>query len=389
MIPISQIDPELSIYKENTVVIWGAGFFGKELLRLFRHFKIEVTCVCDSNEDLWSKTLEGVSIVSPKEVETLQKEKAGNLFVQLAMSSPYEVEVQPLLEEMGIETVCSCKEAYEMLTYYKICETIQKNKKFLDFRVQVRAKDVAVNDEWFYRYLIQHYENLGIIICMCGKTGDTTMVKTFKEHNIPWAQSHHSNLLTKEVLQEQKVKIITAVRDPIARDFSQTYECFTNISTFPLPNKCYLESSNDAEMVFHKTWANSTLSRNMGEVERWFSEFAENAVCLLDHPFDKEAGYSIIQEGNYDIFVYQLEKLNDIIPQLSDWVGVPFTKLENSNVAADKWIGKSYKQAQKEMKFSQEYFDICYNDPYVKHFYSEADIETFKERWRGNIDPTK
>ncbi len=49
----------------------------------------------------------------------------------------------------------------------------------------------------------------------------------------------------------------------------------------------------------------------------------------------------------------------------------------------------SGKKGQQELKFSQEFFDACYNDPYVQHCYSTADIEKFKDRWRKNIDPNK
>lgn len=105
----------------------------------------------------------------------------------------------------------------------------------------------------------------------------------------------------------------------------------------------------------------------------------------MSYPFDKEKGYTIIKEGNIEVFVYQLEKLNDVFLELSDWVGVPFEKMVNANKAEDKWVGESYKQACKEIEITQEYFDRCYNEPYVKHFYSDEDIEKFKERWRSHI----
>ncbi len=64
---------------------------------------------------------------------------------------------------------------------------------------------------------------------------------------------------------------------------------------------------------------------------------------------------------------------------------MPFESLLNDNVGEDKWYGDSYKQAKKELIISQEYFDAAFNEPYVKHFYSEADIEKFKAQWRPHI----
>ncbi len=53
MIPISQIDSELSIYKENTVVIWGAGLYGKKIFELLSSFHVKVSAFCDTNENKW------------------------------------------------------------------------------------------------------------------------------------------------------------------------------------------------------------------------------------------------------------------------------------------------------------------------------------------------
>lgn len=75
MIPISQIDPELSIYKENTVVIWGAGKFGREILRLLQNFSVEVSYFCDSNPKLWKTEVEGIPVILPQEVTKMKLEQ--------------------------------------------------------------------------------------------------------------------------------------------------------------------------------------------------------------------------------------------------------------------------------------------------------------------------
>lgn len=114
--------------------------------------------------------------------------------------------------------------------------------------------------------------------------------------------------------------------------------------------------------------------------------FNSNIINLYNHSFNTEQGYDIIKEGNIEVFVYQLEKLNDIAPQMSDWIGqTSFDEWINGNEASGKWINDFYKQAQKEIKFSQEFFDSCYNAEWVQHFYSQEDIEKFKERWRPHI----
>lgn len=125
-------------------------------------------------------------------------------------------------------------------------------------------------------------------------------------------------------------------------------------------------------------------------MEKFIPKFNEEFLDLMKYEFDKEQGYSIIKDDNIEVFVYTLEKMNDIAKPLSDWVcegtnNTPFDSWERANLAEDKWIAETYKQAQKELKFSREYFEKCYNDPYVKHFYSNEDIEKFKQKWQQNI----
>ncbi len=80
------------------------------------------------------------------------------------------------------------------------------------------------------------------------------------------------------------------------------------------------------------------------------------------------------------MFVYQLEKLNQFVNELSQWIGVPIDQLINGNVATDKWVSLSYKQAVEEIQISEEYFERCYREPFVSHFYSESDIQKFIAR---------
>lgn len=60
MIKVSQLfDETLSIYSNKTVVIWGAGNYGKKMLELFECLHIRVYAVCDNNQDLWGKSIKG------------------------------------------------------------------------------------------------------------------------------------------------------------------------------------------------------------------------------------------------------------------------------------------------------------------------------------------
>lgn len=55
------------------------------------------------------------------------------------------------------------------------------------------------------------------------------------------------------------------------------------------------------------------------------------------------------------------------------------------NVGDDKWYSQLYKETKETIKFSQEYFDWSFNSSYLRHFYSDEDIEKFKMKWRGHV----
>lgn len=268
-----------------------------------------------------------------------------------------------------------------------------------------------LNIKWI-DFLKKQYEN-PIIICMPPKTADATLDFTFEKNNITAINLVHTpELIKKENFEiiSTKIKIMVGVREPIAQNLSIFYHkiadgsivqpmidptCnFKNLKNLDVMKKyenilCF--SKDDVQKYWNIYTDRYPISKN--EEQIGYYNFIQNMIYrykdypfeLLSTPFDKEKGYTIIKDGKREVFIYQLEKLDKLVPELSDWVGVPFEKLEKRNVGGDKWIGDSYKQAQKHIKLTQEYFERCYNEPYVRHFYSAEDIDKFKARWRPHI----
>lgn len=287
-----------------------------------------------------------------------------------------------------------------------------------------------------------------VILCLPGKTADHTLLLTFnlinearlkcsadinryafyikrafryvlsKEDDLIFHVNvfHKPRYVEKQCYKNRhgKTKIITAVREPIAQNLSSFFQSLQDKTSIEdwifgriedeMPRdrekitsdfkKLFLGKENDLQLWFNDfvnrydytegVKCNNTYSART--IQHFMHQLKENIVDITKYPFDQEKGYTIIKEGNIEIFVYQLEKLNNLVPELSDFIGLPFDRLVRGNDASDKWIADSYKQAQKEIQISQEYFDKCFNEPYVQHCYSQADIEKFKEKWRVHIN---
>ncbi len=273
-------------------------------------------------------------------------------------------------------------------------------------------------------YILAPHPNT-VVICSPAKTADHTLNHTFdhlckhqnqadgKQQDLRVINLWHDPTRIDRAGIEKSgavVKIIVGVREPISQNLSLLYQDLDMelslhrifyqalFETVPAPSHKQLVSKYERlfenGMDVQNCWdifvhLHLRSKSNKGSAPEWIQGFMPNftqyVLDITAYPFDKEKGYAIIKDGNTEVFVYQLEKLNSLVPELSDWVGVRFDSLMNGNEASSKAIAESYKQAQKEIEITQEYFDSCFDESYVKHCYSEADIEKFKAKWRSHI----
>ncbi|MFI3177667.1 MAG: hypothetical protein R3Y67_09300 [Eubacteriales bacterium] len=103
MIRISnKINETLSIYRDNKVVVWGCGIYGKRIYGLLQYFNIGIYAYCDNQEALWG-TLEansGRPIISPAELRELARENQ-NVVVQIGCWTKDNSLIQQIQGLMG------------------------------------------------------------------------------------------------------------------------------------------------------------------------------------------------------------------------------------------------------------------------------------------------
>ncbi|MFI3175525.1 MAG: putative capsular polysaccharide synthesis family protein [Bacillota bacterium] len=335
-----------------------------------------------------------VPVLSPEELK--QKLHDENILVQISFGDPNwedrnddEVEKQLNSLKEG-QRFFRLYEKYNVLTCVRLVE-ISKNIPglFEYLKDMPYLEECAKKMNWknnIFQYIVDHLSSEELLfICTIPKTGDVTFIKTFAKHNIPSYNTWHKPELI--FVMDKKIKIISGIREPIGRSLSEVYH---GVSRFQLPVDLYynefFEERGDAQKIFDKyVIGQLNVPAHHFSIPLFLQKFKENIIDLMKEPFDKERGYSIIKEGNIEVFVYTLEKLNDNVSALAEFVGGDFTELVMGNEASDKWVADSYKQAKKDLKLTKEYFESSYNEPFVKHFYTDADIEKFKNKWRKNV----
>lgn len=419
-------EEDLKQYKNKKVVIYKYSNRAKLLCRIFRDLDINVISICDKNRKAtWRSSFRGIPIISVDSLEELNKKET--IFVQLSFAELDQIEcIKKELNQMGI-TYSDISSGRILTTYAAkyIIKDLQNPiifalKRFRWLRSCNRKRNKRID-----KFLEENHHN-PIFICLPPKVGDTTLQDTFNKLNgdislktkdvrIDYLNVCHRPKMINHIISAsntEKVKIITGIREPIAQNLSMVYQDISSgdaigdwilgeiessskserYGIFKVLEELLVTNVKDAQKRFDffisrylhnkEYMKKEELSRT---IQNFYMEFKKEIIDITQYPFNQEKGYTIIEVGKIEIFIYQIEKLNKIIPELSRWIGISFSSLESGNVASSKWIGESYKQACKEIQFNQEYFDSCYEESYVKHCYSKEDIEKFKERWRGHI----
>lgn len=186
-------------------------------------------------------------------------------------------------------------------------------------------------------------------------------------------------------------KIITLVRDPIARNISQFFYSVDTSKYDPhLPD-------------FYERYGASKLS--VAELlERFLERFHENSVefqlpliwfdtefraalgiDIYSRNFPRSKGYQIFYTEFADILILKLESLNQIACEAFDtFLGIEEFELVTSNAAKQKEYYPVYKSFIDLVNLPAAYIDKMYSSKYVKHFYSTQEIGSFWERWHNS-----
>lgn len=406
---------DLKAFNGKKIVIYNSLHGAKNLYNMFRFYKMDILAICDDNTQ--QTKYKGIPIVTKRQLKELLKKHN-------------DVIIQPTFEDINqIERTKN-----EFLDYNVTYSPLLVGKLQFSFNPYIYIQS-------YKRPLRSVYEKLGwsvsrkakvnakivknklkgveytLIACLPPKTGDTSLDYTFAPlPNVQYINLGHRPQLAPAVLASKKEgvnKIITAVREPISQNLSSLYQGLSigfdsrnwllgyamNATLKPHPEvlrneelllvndygdiqkmfdayiKRYIYSENNLEIA-------STHARS---IQKFMPEFTKYVLDITAYPFNQEKGYAIIKQGNTEVFVFQIEKLNHLVAEIAAWSGIPIETLKFRNQASDKWIAASYKQAQNQIEITQEYFDKCFDEPYVKHCYSKTDIEKFKMKWAPNI----
>ncbi len=253
----------------------------------------------------------------------------------------------------------------------------------LIYRLRSNIRTKQIQDK-FNKSIASH---IPIIVYQMGKVASMSVYTSLKEQYpgttlhrhelIPteWQDAtllNHTNNLHKPLL------IISMMRDPIARNISaffQNFEVITGVK--PADSKFSMKELETIYFTNPKmdhdppyTWFDKNIKRHLG-------------IDIFAQPFPKEEGSARFKNGSIEVLLMKAEidntKKEKLIKELTR---LNSFELKSSNVGEDKEYAGMYSEFKKSVTIPKEYLDTFYNSPAIKYFYTDAEIESMRKKWK-------
>lgn len=402
---------DFKILHNKQLIIWGAAQKGRQIQRTLKRVGIPTTAFCDSDASKWGTSYNGLPTISPYKLKELHKNTPHICIVSCVfrenelLKTLQELELNQILflSYWGIKTACILYDidlepegtlsVYDDLWKYQKRCSLKSSGDLINF-----LKNTKINNP-------SQIWNL-----QPGKVASKTIETRLKQAAIPsvhlheltypshlWADTLKGTFnLRIQTCLSHGVKIITGVREPLSRDYSAFWQSFTGERSYlsPILNKdfqtmydCYLELLLK-DYDYKKNYLGESCSDIWRDEFEWFDEEIKKhiGVDIYRYPFNREKGYQVIRQGQIEIFIYKAEKLNHIMPMLSEFLETDIFSHENSNLTETKAYYLAYKEFQKNLKLPRSYVEHYYkNNSYMEHFYTKEEQKTLLSKWKDHI----
>lgn len=376
---------------EKKIVIWGMGHRGKMFLEEIISMGAgkKGILLCDSDCKHWGEMVGSQNrILSPGELQgSLMKDDLGNVIILvIVLSTRAQDEILDSIRHLyGDEAEIYTDYAVDM----GICLNLNHpdiNREYRERKLLEREKKRLLNPyaesrEEVLRYFafLPLYQDEAIVVYQCGKVGSSSVYRSIEQHGRYALHCHRFTDVGKNeddlyrLLNLRSGKIICMVRDPVAVTIASMWQ--------------NLKSS----------WERSTKEVNFSQIEsgyldngklnsefRWFDEQMKRflRIDVFQHSFDREKGYSIIENGNIELLLIKLEKMDELEDVIGAFLNIKQFRLCRDNIAAEKPYRFAYREYKEGLRIPRERLEEVYQmDDRMKHFYTEQERNALYIKW--------
>lgn len=374
---------DISILFDYSIIIYGAGNTGRRILKLLEQAGAAICCFFDMDRS--RKEYYGYEVIPPERLRDVTNEKqysivlASDIYYEemLLQLEKEKIHVRYVFTSWGVESGLIWN-----MNYKKISAAFREYEKKETDKIFAYQRDCAAVSG--LRTVVS--DKPDILIYQTGKVGSMSVYESLKNKSInclqvhvlcDFGQSEEGKALKKQYQQElteNGVKIISLVRDPIARFVSAKLQG-TNFA-------CWAIHSNGKNL--YERCTEELLSGN-ADPAGWFRVELEQltGINVSEYPFDKERGYSVIKKDKIELLLLTTEKLNQNQNVIGDFAGINDFQLINTNIGKNKVTKYFYDRMKKELRFPDSVLDMYYkNNRLMLHLYEDRDLKRFRDRWK-------
>jgi hypothetical protein len=203
--------------------------------------------------------------------------------------------------------------------------------------------------------------------------------------------------------RQEKIRVITGIRDPVARSISLIMFLADFYGHTSRPLKPQSEISSDYVIrslqenwrwVLERNEPNQTFEWILwyftDAFRTWFaSELgAVFGVNILTSTVLGGAASQRISTSAADIFLYRVEDMlptsagrSQLLAEASKFLEITVTGFPTVNASAKRRSRTLSEEVRRQFWLPDEMLDAIYGEPIVQHFYSRDEILAFKQRW--------
>lgn len=188
---------------------------------------------------------------------------------------------------------------------------------------------------------------------------------------------HASYLVDRLPTPERPWLVISIVREPVMRSVSE-----------------FFQSGDRMHRLVDEDTTLDLLRRYVTDVGiprtlEWFERELEPSlgIDVYAHPFDRERGFGMFDTPAARMLLLRQESLEGAPEALADFLGLPApVEIDRKNEGAEKEYSALYRSVLDRVRFPEATLDLAYGSRFAQHFYTPAQLESFRARWSGRAD---
>lgn len=180
-------------------------------------------------------------------------------------------------------------------------------------------------------------------------------------------------------LSEHKSNVISLVRDPIA----------TNVSGFFHNYLWWPPRLQDRSLPLSEEYLQELCQQFLTAYPHdvpltWFDMELEPifGIDVFATPFPKERGFKVYEGQLANVLLLKLNRLRDSAAEaFGEFLGIENFELVRANEGDDKWYAELYQSFKQQVALPASYADRLYQSHFANHFYTDAELEAFRNKW--------